>query len=121
MEEEDEEGANAMVAMEINPLPANIQLTRSSSFLTRIKSTFGKSMLLEEPDTFRNLMTPSVSSPVSSRSSFEQTDMEEQDALEHKLVKQMTELFSKSMFLFSNTWGMNRGLIVTIHIFIIYY
>lgn len=102
-----------------------IQLTRSNSFLTRIKKTFANNnknslsinTMTDEPETFNRIpLSPSISTPVSptsSRSSFEQNDIDEQDALEQRLVKQITELFSNSMFLFSNTWGKNKKVIYT--------
>lgn len=107
-----------------------VQLTQSNSFLTRIKKTFAKKKsnpelslldedtLIDQPqvlDVVKNeqdLLVPSNSSSISqnssastiSTSSFEDND--EEDALEQRLIRQVTEMFSRSMFLYSNTCGL---------------
>lgn len=125
VEEEEEE--------EIETPPQRpVQLTKSNSFLTRIKKTFSSSTsrkkepmildedtLIDEPEVLINkkaqeLMVPttSVSSTSSTTSSLTDQHEEEEEAdeaLEQRLVKQVTEMFSKSMFLFSRTWDITHS------------
>ncbi|CAO0801593.1 unnamed protein product [Mucor circinelloides] len=104
-----------------------VQLTQSNSFLTRIKKTFAKKKsnpdlasmdedtLIDQPQVLdaikkdQDLLVPSNSSSISQNSSASTMstssydDNDEEDALEQRLVRQVTEMFSRSMFLYSNT------------------
>ncbi|KAL7311798.1 hypothetical protein PS15m_009517 [Mucor circinelloides] len=104
-----------------------VQLTQSNSFLTRIKKTFAKKKsnpdlasmdedtLIDQPQVLdaikkdQDLLVPSNSSSISQNSSASTMstssydDNNEEDALEQRLIRQVTEMFSRSMFLYSNT------------------
>lgn len=59
----------------------------------------------------QDLLVPSNSSSISQNSSASTMstssydDNDEEDALEQRLIRQVTEMFSRSMFLYSNTCG----------------
>lgn len=98
-------------------------LTQSNSFITRIRKSFLKKKseealnetLQKEEEALLEQFTsdivkkkPDLAIPVvdsSSSSSFEEDDNEVDEALEQRLVRQVTEMFSKSMFIYSNSCG----------------
>ncbi|KAG2194611.1 hypothetical protein INT46_009597 [Mucor plumbeus] len=126
-EEEKEAVIEQDADYEVSKRKPPVQLTQSNSFLTRIKKTFAKKKsnpdlslldedtLIDQPQVLdvvkkeQDLLVPSNSSSISQNSSastisttsFEDND--EEDALEQRLIRQVTEMFSKSMFLYSNT------------------
>ena len=128
-EEEKEAVIEQDADYEVSKRKPPVQLTQSNSFLTRIKKTFAKKKsnpdlslldedtLIDQPQVLdvvkkeQDLLVPSNSSSISQNSSastisttsFEDND--EEDALEQRLIRQVTEMFSKSMFLYSNTCG----------------
>lgn len=101
-------------------------LTQSNSFLTRIKKTFSNKKSQETLTLAQegNLLDASailkgeeLLVPVdkaSSTSSASSIDEDESDiaALEQRLVRQVTEMFSRSMFIYSNTCGRSHILYI---------
>ncbi|KAI9486898.1 MAG: SacI homology domain-containing protein [Benjaminiella poitrasii] len=105
--------------------PPPVQLTKSNSFLTRIKKTLSKKRsfnrdinnkldedtLIDAQEVLLNdnkgqeIIVPSASSAISQDSSLSVSSFEDEEeiALNQRVVKQVTELFSRSMFLYSNT------------------
>lgn len=104
------------------PTTRPVLLTQSSSFLTRIKKTFTKNNNSQEAlvehkeetlidqlatDVIKKKSDDEVLIPIDhSSSSSDVDDNEEDEALEQRLVRQVTEMFSRSMFIYSNTCGM---------------
>ncbi|KAK4512966.1 uncharacterized protein ATC70_003677 [Mucor velutinosus] len=126
-QDEDHETAAAAVAATTTRRKPPVQLTQSNSFLTRIKKTFAKKRsnpdlasmdedtLIDQPQVLdaikkeQDLLVPSNASSISQNSSASTIstssydDNDEEDALEERLIRQVTEMFSRSMFLYSNT------------------
>lgn len=114
-EADDEESPDT--AAKKRPTSPPVTLTQSNSFLTRIKKTFSKKKsqetltltqeenLLDASDILKGeeLLVPG--DKASSTSSASSIDEDENDiaALEQRLVRQVTEMFSRSMFIYSNT------------------
>lgn len=89
--------------------PRPVELTKSKSFLTRIKKTFSKKNELPQLLDNDTLVDNSSSSVLSSNSSTT-SSLDDQDiGLEQRLVKQVTEMFSRNMFLFSYTWDITNS------------
>jgi hypothetical protein len=125
MDEEDHEQLTKK-----RPTSPPVVLTKSNSFITRIKHTFAaknkqqqalndlhEDTLIDQADILiknsnkkeEDLLIPipatldNASSTTSS--SFDEDDYEEEEALDKRLVRQVTEMFGRSMFIFSNTCG----------------
>lgn len=114
-----------------NPAQPPVKLTQSSSFITKIKSTFSKKKEeeilesivnepvletdeviiddIEIPATTTALPLSSSISSSTATSSFEDNISDQNDEedvlLEARLIRQIVDLFSRSMFVFSNTFG----------------
>ena len=113
-----------------DPMKRPVKLTQSNSFITKIKKTFTKKKeeeilesITQEPALendkviIDNLEIPTttttlpLSSSVSSSSAVstleDEVDEEDEEEalLDARIVRQIVELFSKSMFIFSNTFG----------------
>lgn len=106
-----------------------VKLTQSSSFITKIKSTFSKKReeeileaivhdpVLEENEIVADHVEIPTTLPLSSSISsatvssldeeMSDTNDEEDVLLEARLIRQIVDLFSKSMFVFSNSFGKN--------------
>lgn len=98
-----------------------VVLTQSNSFITRIKSTFSKNKsqevlplneqqeenILSAADIAakEELLVPAIDNDSSVSSVDDEDDSSADDALEQRLVRQVTEMFSRSMFMYSNTGG----------------
>ncbi|KAI7895964.1 SacI homology domain-containing protein [Mucor mucedo] len=123
VEEEEDEDNESQRIIPKRPTSRPVVLTQSNSFLTRIKQTFTKNKsqeALAEPkeellidqltsdiikkDSEPLIASSSTSSSTSSSSSSEEEEEDTEDeALEKRLVRQVTEMFSRSMFIYSNT------------------
>ncbi|KAG1141195.1 hypothetical protein G6F37_008309 [Rhizopus arrhizus] len=118
-----------------NPAQPPVKLTQSSSFITKIKSTFSKK---KEEEILENIVnepvleadevivddieipTTTTALPISSSissstatSSFEDNISDQNDEedvlLEARLIRQIVDLFSRSMFVFSNTFDLTNN------------
>ncbi|KAI8890538.1 hypothetical protein K501DRAFT_67674 [Backusella circina FSU 941] len=91
-------------------------MRQSSSLITRFKETFQKK---KEVDPLRDLVEPKIppeilkssssTSSSSSSSSSVDDDADDDDALELRLQRQVTEMFSRSMFVYSTTCDITRS------------
>lgn len=90
-------------------------MRQSSSIITRFKETFQKK---KDIDPLHDLVEPKIppailkssssttsTSSSSSSSSSVDDDADDDDALELRLQRQVTEMFSRSMFVYSTTCG----------------
>ncbi|KAI7873046.1 SacI homology domain-containing protein [Spinellus fusiger] len=115
---EENSASTSSVVPEDNPsLPSPPPLRRSSSLMTRFRRSFGKKKEEDTPVIENDEEVLEETVPASTETVTEQetlahkiVDMEEEfnewilnedAALEHRLVSQVTELFGRSMFLFS--------------------
>ncbi|KAI8085318.1 SacI homology domain-containing protein [Thamnidium elegans] len=116
-EEEDDDEEETPISKK-RPTSPPVLLTQSNSFITRIRKSFLKKKseealnetlpeeaLLEQFTSDLLKKKPDLVIPVdsSSSSSFEEDDNEVDEALEQRLVRQVTEMFSRSMFIYSNS------------------
>ncbi|KAG1049124.1 hypothetical protein G6F43_008533 [Rhizopus delemar] len=118
-----------------NPAQPPVKLTQSSSFITKIKSTFSKKKEeeilenivnepvletdeviiddIEIPTTTTALPLSSSISSSTATSSFEDNISDQNDEedvlLEARLIRQIVDLFSRSMFVFSNTFDLTNN------------
>ncbi|KAI9265645.1 SacI homology domain-containing protein [Helicostylum pulchrum] len=120
-EDEDDDEEETPICKKRPTSPPPVLLTQSNSFITRIRKSFLKKKseealnetLQKEEEALLEQFTsdivkkkPDLAIPVvdsSSSSSFEEDDNEVDEALEQRLVRQVTEMFSKSMFIYSNS------------------
>ncbi|CAO3700705.1 unnamed protein product [Rhizopus stolonifer] len=108
-----------------------VKLTQSSSFITKIKSTFSKKReeeilesivhdpVLEENDIVADHVEIPTTLPLSSSISsatvssldeeMSDTNDEEDVLLEARLIRQIVDLFSRSMFVFSNSFDLTNS------------
>lgn len=111
------------------PSSPPVVLTKSNSFITRIKHTFAnknnnkvqqalnelhEDTLVDQVDTIKKpskkeedllIPVPVDNASSTTSSSFDDDDVEEEEALDKRLVRQVTEMFGRSMFIFSNRCG----------------
>ncbi|CEG74594.1 hypothetical protein RMATCC62417_09775 [Rhizopus microsporus] len=118
-----------------DPMKRPVKLTQSNSFITKIKKTFAKKKEeeilesitqepalennkviidnLEIPTTTTTLPLSSSVSSSSAVSTLEEEEVDEEDEeealLDARIVRQIVELFSKSMFIFSNTFDITNS------------
>lgn len=112
------------------PTSPPVLLTRSDSFITRIRNSFQKKKssqealnetlqehqeealleqftadILKKNETLAIPVESSSTTTSSASSTLDEEDNVADEALEQRLVRQVTEMFSKSMFLYSNSCG----------------
>ncbi|KAI9353947.1 SacI homology domain-containing protein [Pilaira anomala] len=126
-EEEEEEEENHVSTTKKKPNLPPVLLTRSDSFITRIRNSFQKKKsqealnetlqehqeealleqftadILKKNETLAIPVESSSTTTSSASSTLDEEDNVADEALEQRLVRQVTEMFSKSMFLYSNS------------------